>query len=187
MSLVSEKKVIFVIASDGFHHVEYNVPKDMLIKEGVTVFTASNREGGAIGKDGSTAVVDVKLENVDMNEYDGIFFIGGPGAMQHLDNDISYRIVNEAKKAGKAYGAICISTRILAKSNVLNGVKATGWDGDNALNTILTANGSEYKKHPIVTDDLVVTATGPESAKEFGEGILRVLRKKKLAKEDENS
>lgn len=174
------KKVIFVIANQGFQPIEYSVPKQMLEAKGIQVITASNKPGGAVATDNSTTPVDITLDQINIAECNGIFFIGGSGAMDALDHDTSYKLINEARKQKKPFGAICIATRILAKAGALVGVKVTGWDDDMALETILKTNGAIYEKHPIVTDGLVVTAAGPKSAKEFGEGIIRVLTKKEL-------
>jgi len=174
-------KIIFVIASDGFQQIEYHVPKRIVEKAGVKVITASDVDGGALAKDGSTAPVDLTLDQINIRDYDGIFFIGGPGALEHLDKPRSVELVCEAKKLHIPFGAICISVRILAKAGVLKGVKATGWDDDNALRTILEGYGAIYEEDKdIVTDGLIVTARGPASAEQFGQGIVRVLNKEIL-------
>ena len=55
---------------------------------------------------------------------------------------------------------------------------------DNALGVIYKLNGVNYQEgEPIVTDGLVVTALGPDAAKEFAQGIIRVLTKKVLQKD----
>ncbi|MEX0939877.1 MAG: DJ-1/PfpI family protein [Candidatus Babeliales bacterium] len=181
---LSGKKVVFIVASEGYHPIEYGVPKRILEESKIRVFTASDKPGGAIAKDKSTTPVDLTIDKLDVTDYDGVFFIGGPGAMDCLDNPTSYHIAAQAKKHKIPYGAICISTRILAKADALRGLKATGWDGDNALETILVGNGAIYEKnHDIVTDDLVVTATGPKAAEQFAFGIMRVLTKKMLGQE----
>lgn len=180
---LSGKKVLFIIASDGFQPIEYGVPKKILEQQGIQVITASDKPGGAVASDKSTALVDITLDQINATDYDGIFFIGGPGAMEHLDNPTSYHIACEARKHTIPYGAICISTRILAKAYALEGKKATGWDDDNALKTILVGNSAIYDKKDIVTDGLVVTATGPKTAELFADGILRVLTKKALGQE----
>jgi protease I len=184
MEFLKGKKVVFVVASDGYQSIEYSIPKAILEHYGIRVLTASDKAGGAIAHDGSTTPVDVTIEELSVTDYDGIFFIGGPGAMNHLDNATSYHIAAEAKKHNIPYGAICISVRILAKADALRDKKATGWDGDAALETILRGNGAEYMKgHDIVTDGLVVTAVGPKTAEQFAEGIMRVLAKKALKEE----
>lgn len=169
------KKVVLIIAHEGFQHIEYRVPKKILEDAGFSVATASDKAGKATGKDGSTQTVDLLLEDVNPKSVDGIFFIGGPGALVHLDNQESYRILNEAMILGKAYGAMCISSRILAKAHVLTQKKATGWDGDNELVGIFLQNNVEYLREPVVIDGNVVTASGPEAAEEFGQGMVSVL------------
>lgn len=178
---LSGKRIALIIASKGFQQTEYNVTKEILRKEGAIITTVSDRPGGAIAKDGSTANVDITLDQLNPQEYNGIFFIGGPGAMEHLDNSTSYKIIAEVKKHNIPYGAICISTRILAKGYGLEGKKATGWNDDLALNVLYPNFGVTLADHPVVTDGLVVTAEGPTAAEGFAEGIRRVITKKKLA------
>lgn len=180
---LSGKKVLFIIASDGFQAIEYGTPKAILESNGITILTASDKKGGAVANNKSTVPVDISLDEVNTQDYDGIFFIGGPGAMDYLDNSLSYHIAAQAKKHKIPYGAICIAVRILAKAQALQGKKATGWNDDNALNTILEANGAIYTPHDIVTDGLVVTAVGPKAAEQFADGIMRVLTKKELNQE----
>jgi len=183
MGKLSGKKVVLIIASEGYHPVEYGVPANKLREENAILITASDKPGGAIAKDNSTtAAVDVTLDKLNAASYDGIFFIGGPRALDCLDNSTSYKIIADAKKHNVPYGAICIATRILAKGYGLQGKKATGWDGDGALETILTSFGATYDKKPIATDGLIVTASGPEAAEQFAEGIIRVITKKEFEK-----
>lgn len=170
------KTILFIIAHEGFQQHEYSVPKKILEDAGIRVVTASDAPGEATGKDGTTKVaVDMTLQKVDPTVVDGIFFIGGPGALPHLDNQESNRILNEVMVLQKPYGAICISPRILAKANVLIGKKATGWNGDDALGEIFRTNNVEYVPKPVVIDGNVITADGPDSAEAFGEAIRKVL------------
>ncbi len=112
---LSGKRIALIIASEGFQPIEYNVPKEILRKEGAMITTVSDKPGGAIAKDKTTANVDITLDQLKPEDYNGIFFIGGPGALEHLDNATSYNIISQAKKHNIPYGAICIATRILAK------------------------------------------------------------------------
>lgn len=180
-NILAGKKVLFVVASSGYQANEFGIPKKILEKNNIKVIVASDKPGGAIAHDKSTTTpVDITLDTINVLDYDGIFFIGGPGALDCLDNSTSYHLISQAKKHAIPYGAICVSPRILAKAYGLQGLKATGWDGDNALNTILTSFGATYVDHDIVTDELVVTARGPQAAEEFAQGIMRVLTKKAL-------
>lgn len=169
------KKVLLVVASDGFQPKEYADTKAALEAGEFLVQTGSDQSGEAFATDGSSTLVDVVLEKVNVQEFDGVFFIGGPGALEHLDNQESNRILNEAMIAQKPYGAICITPRILAKAHVLVGKQATGWDQDNKLSEIFAQNNVEYIKEDVVVDGNIITANGPLAARAFGEAIVNIL------------
>lgn len=169
------KKVAFVVAYEGFQQVEFHEPKNLLEKAHVTVVTVSTKPGAAIAKDGSTTPVQLLLHSVNMDNFDGIFFIGGPGALEDLDNETSYQIIQDAVKKRKIIGAICISPRILANAGVLKEKQATGWNGDNELAEFYRKHEVTFINEPVVVDELVVTASGPSAAQQFGEAIISML------------
>jgi len=176
---MNDTKILLIIAFNGYHQVEYEEPKKILENAGFLVITASNKLGAAIAKDGSTTHVDITLDKVHVNDYAAVFFIGGPGALENLDTNTSYTIINETYKQNKPLGAICVSTRILAASGVLTGKRATGWNGDGQLGIILKHFHAEYDAaQEVVVDDGIITATGPSAAQEFGEKIVALLQDK---------
>lgn len=119
---------------------------------------------------------DLTLSEVNLVDYDGVFAIGGPGALEYLDNEETARIYKEAQAMGDyPYGAICISPRILAKAGVLTGKRATGWDNDDKLQDIFDRYGVIRVKEPVVTDGIVITADGPAAAHDFGKKIVEVV------------
>lgn len=170
------KKVVLVVAQNDYQPLEYNIPKDVLELAGVQVVTVSNQIeiAKSAGSFDSTEI-NLSLDAVNVKDFDGLFFIGGPGALDYLDNEISYNLLRTWQKTGKPYGAICISPRILAKAGVLQGKKVTGWNGDGKLEDILSDSGAIYVKKSVVRDENVVTADGPRSAEDFGKIILEAL------------
>lgn len=173
--IVKGKKVVLVIASEGFQPIEYGVTKDILEEAGVAVITASDKPGGAVATDNSVTSVDITIPQIIVSDYDGIFLIGGSGAMEKLDNVTVYKLLHEVVKTSIPYGAICIATRILAKAKVITGKEATGWNSDNALLAIFNAYNVTYVDKDVVIDGILVTATGPEAAELFGKAIIRLL------------
>lgn len=169
------KKIALIIAHNGYQQVEYNSPKKLFENAGIMVITASNLPGVAVAKDGSTTKVDITVNELDPADYDGIFFIGGPGALENLDNLTSHALAQKIAKTKKIWGAICISPRILATSGVLTGKKATGWDDDGELADLFKAHGVIYSKQGVVVDGNLITATGPGTALAWAEEILRVM------------
>ncbi|MDD3734995.1 MAG: DJ-1/PfpI family protein [Candidatus Pacebacteria bacterium] len=173
----NSKKVVILVAFRDFRDEEYFVPKEILENNGVKVVTASTKEGVAIGADGGEANVDLTINKLNVEDYDAIIFVGGPGALEYLDNEDSYKVANDAVDQNKILAAICIAPTILAKAGLLEGKKATVWSSPldkSAINT-LKENGAEFVDNPVVQDGNIITANGPEAAKEFGEKILENL------------
>ena len=168
-------QVLFVIAHEGFHPIEYAIPKHLVEQAGFTVITASDKAGNAIAKDGSSTHVDLPIEHVDLANFKAVVFIGGPGALDHLNNPTSYALIKEAAEKELVLGAICISTRIFAASGILKGKDATGWNGDNELTDLYNQLKINYKRHDVVVDDSIVTAVGPDAAREFADNIISLL------------
>lgn len=170
------KKVLFIVAHKGYQPTEYSIPKKLLEDAGFSVVTASDDLGSATATDETTTPVDMLMQDVLVAEYDGIFLVGGDGALEHLDTNIMHLLVNAAVKERKALGAICASTRILAAAGVLKDCKATGWNADNQLLELYQKYGAIYTPHNVVVDKRIVTASGPNAAREYGEQIITLLQ-----------
>lgn len=170
------KKVALLIANDGYQAKEYNNTKEVLVSDGVHVITVSNLPGLAMASNGDGAEIDSTLDQVHIAELDGIFLIGGPGALTHLDNPAVHNLLHDAQALNKAYGAICIAPRILAHAGVLKNKHATGWDEDHALANIFKEHKVTYIKKSVVTDGKIVTAEGPEAADDFGAAIAAAIK-----------
>lgn len=174
------EKILFIIASEGFQEIEYHESKKVIEDAGYTVITASDKKGVATAGDKTTTVkVDLTLDEVKVKNYDGLVLIGGPGALEHLDNQEVYKILKEANERLRPIGAICAATRILAKAGVLTRKRATGWNGDGKLAEIYKTYDVKYTPVPVVVEENIVTATDPDAAKLFGQEFLTLLQNNK--------
>jgi protease I len=171
------KKVLFIIAKNDFRDEEFFVPREILEKAGFEVKVASNTKAGetAVGFLGGEVKVDLSLDEVQVDQFDAVIFVGGAGALVNLDNETSYKIARETKEKNKLLCAICIAPSILAKAGVLQGKKATVWTSalDKKAVKVLQEHGASYQVDPVVEDGNIITANGPQSAKEFAETIAR--------------
>jgi protease I len=194
-----EKIVLLIVAYQGYQPIEYGYTRQELEKAGIKVIISSTIAGNASAQPSeahakqcndsvcgkavkeypeyATASIDLVLKNVNPARYDGIFIIGGPGALEFLDNQATYTLMQEFAKKDKPFGAICISPRILAKAGLLSGKKATGWNGDHKLEDIFKEHHVQYIKQPVIVDGNLITADGPSSAHEFGRAIVARLQK----------
>lgn len=176
------KKVAMIIAFRDFRDAEFFVPKEILEKEGAEVVPVSTKKGLAIGADGGEVRIDVSLAEINPENFDAIVFVGGPGALDYLDNLSSYELAKKTVEKGRILAAICISPTILAKAGVLKGKKATVWSSPLDRNPIriLRNEGAIYEDALVVVDGKIVTANGPEAAEEFGKKLVELLTKSPL-------
>ncbi len=171
------QKIVLLIADKDYQPIEYGVTKEILLENPtLELLTASNKPGVATATDSSTTQVDLTINQIDPKKIDGLFLIGGSGALDALDTADVHALLQQMMDLKKPYGSICISSRILAKAGVLGSKKATGWDGDNKLSDIFHEHAVTYTKEPVTIDGLVVTATGPQAAERFGQSINKVLK-----------
>lgn len=175
---ILNKKIVMIIAFRDFRDAEYFVPKEILTKAGAEVKTASNKKGLAMGADGGESEVDLLVSEINLADFDGIVFVGGPGCLENLDNENSYRVAREAVSQNKLLASICISPVILAKAGVLAGKRATVWSSpmNKEPVRILKEKGAIYQDQPVVVDGKIITANGPAAAENFAKTIIEVLK-----------
>ncbi len=171
------KKILMVIAFRDFRDEEYFVPKEIFKKAGFEVKTASARKGTALGSEGGEVEVDLILNEVAIDDYQAVVFVGGQGAHKHLDDPAFHKIAREVVASQKVLAAICIAPAILAKAGVLAGKKATVWSSalDKSAVKILKENGAKYQSESVVQDGNLITANGPAVAGEFSKAIVNFL------------
>jgi protease I len=176
--ILEGKKIAMVIAFRDFRDEEYFVLKEILEKSGVEIKTASNKMGQGLGADGGQVQIDYLISNVDMNNFDAVVFIGGPGCLENLDNENSYNLAKETVAKNKLLAAICVSPAILAKAGVLKGKKATVWSRpmDKSAIKILEENSVIYQPESVVVDGKIITANGPDAAAKFVNTLIENLK-----------
>ena len=170
-----------VIAFRDFRDEEYLVPKQVLEENNIGVDTASTQMGVARGKLGHFTGVDLTLDDLQVEKYDAVIFVGGPGTPTVRASPLSGGIAMQFARAGKVVAAICWAPTILAKAGVLRGKRATVWVGNDpeygtTTDKVLGQFGAVYSKEDVTIDGKIVTADGPESARKFGETIAKLLK-----------
>ncbi|MCX8158167.1 MAG: DJ-1/PfpI family protein [Candidatus Diapherotrites archaeon] len=171
--VLKNKNVVMVIAPGNFRDEELFKPKEILEKAGVNVKVASLERGTYIGKLGSKADATLSLNEISVNDFDAIIFVGGPGASIYFDNNKALSLANDFYKKGKVVGAICIAPSILANSGILSGKKATAFPSEESN---IKKRGAIFTGNSVEVDGKIITANGPDAAKSFGEQIVKLLK-----------
>ncbi len=177
---MDNKKILFVVAFKDFRDEEFFEPKEILEKANFQIDVASTEKGLAMGVNGGEVKVDFIIDEVRVDDYEAIIFVGGSGASRNIENQRFHHLAREAMAKNKILGAICIAPLILARAGVLENRKATVWASalDRRPIQQLKDGGATYENKPVVIDGNIVTANGPQSAKEFGKILAKELKKR---------
>jgi len=170
------KMILMIIASRDFRDEEYITPRKALESEGAKVLVASSTLAQARGSSGATVKPDLLLQQVRVEAFDAIIFVGGPGAKEYWDNGVAHYIARQAVNKNKVIGAICIAPVTLARAGILKGKHATVW-GD--LGKMLKDKGAIYTNRNVVADKNIITANGPSASMDFARTIIKVLKTNK--------
>jgi protease I len=168
------KKILMIIAKKDFRDEEFYDTKEVFEKNGVKVIVASSSLETSVGMLGAKVMPDILIEEVKVNDYDAIVFVGGAGAAEYWNNAKAYSIAKEAIKNNKVLAAICIAPVILANADILKDKRATVWKTESKR---LESKGAYYTGSDIEVDGKIITANGPNAAKRFGEKIVEALTK----------
>jgi len=167
------KKVLIIIAANGFQDEEFAQSYNLMTKLGATVKLAGAREGTAKGIFGRQIMPDFLISECKADDFDAIVFIGGPGATEYFNNSDAHALARDAVSKEKVLGAICIAPATLANAGVLKGKKATSFPSEQPQ---LVSQGAQFMRQNVVVDGKIVTATGPQAAREFAETLARLMQ-----------
>jgi protease I len=163
-----------IIAPQNFRDEELIHTREELENAGANVTVASTSTTTAKGMFGATATPDITIDQIRVDDYDAVIFVGGSGSEVYFDNPTALNIAKETASKNKLLSAICIAPSILANANLLTGKRATVWAGDKYIN-ILKSKGANYTGEQVTQDGRIITANGPEAARRFGKTIIQNL------------
>jgi protease I len=167
------KRAVVIIAQDGFQDDEFLRPVEALEGDDIEVVVASTVLSEAKGVNGTKVKPDMLVKDIKVDEFDAIVFIGGQGAVQYLADPIAHALAQDALAKNKIVGAICIAPVILTNAGILKGKNATVHPSQADK---LKNSGVNYTAKPVEQDGNLITADGPDSAKEFGETLSKALQ-----------
>jgi len=177
LNITMEKKILMAVAFKDFRDEEYFVSKEILEKAGFSIDTTSTKKGIAIGSQGGEAIAHIGIDEINLENYEAVIFCGGSGMANELDNQIFHKLAKDFYENNKTVAAICVAPALLAKAGILENKKATVWSSelDKSFIKTLEENGAIYEDSPVVVDNKIITANGPDAVEEFGKAIEELL------------
>jgi len=173
MPRIDGKKILMLIASKNFRDEELQEPQKIFIKQGAEVTIASSSLNTATGMLGAKVKPDILINNVKVEDYDAIVFVGGSGSSEYWDDPTAHKIAKKAVESNKILCAICIAPVTLANAGVLKGKRATVYSSEAGK---LKSKGANYTGKNVEIDGNIITGNGPKAAKKFGEAIVKALQ-----------
>jgi 4-methyl-5(b-hydroxyethyl)-thiazole monophosphate biosynthesis len=160
---------ILVPFAEGFEEIEAFTIVDVLRRAGIRVDTVSITGTMVTGAHGVKVMVDKKLADIKIDEYDGIVLPGGMPGAANLGRSVSLiEMIKKLFYKGKLVAAICASPIILAKAGLLDNKKATIYPG-------MEKELPYPRGEKVVVDGNVITSQGPGTAMEFALKIVEKL------------
>lgn len=163
-----------VIPTLNFFDDELTLSMEIMQEYAIRVVVASTEGGVCRGGSGMIVQPDKIIKNVSSSHYHGVVILGGSGSASLWDKPALLSLIKEAHSNGNVVGGIDYGVGVLAKSGILDGKKATTSPSPEALEA-LSSNGGLYVNKPVVVDENIVTAEGPNAILDFMTRFLELL------------
>jgi putative intracellular protease/amidase len=169
--------ILMILASERFRDVEYIVPRTFFEQHGFNVSTASSAKI-SVGRFGFKVKNNFLIDEVQAKQFDGLYFVGGAGALEYKDN-AKVRLLAEAFFVmEKPLAAICAAPRNFLYWGLLKGKKVTGHNGDGQFITLALQEGAiPMQEETVVYDGGILTANGPEASEESALEFMKLFKK----------
>lgn len=172
MDTTKPKRAVLIIASANFRDEELFQTKSELEKANIETVIASTKTGVIRGMLRGRAEAEILVSKLNVDDYDAIIFVGGSGAKEYFNNSVALNIARQARDKQKVLAAICIAPAVLANAGLLDGLRATSFSSERIK---LQRAGAQYTGSDVERDGLIITASGPEAATQFGKTIVEAL------------
>lgn len=166
------KRAVMILPSQGFRDEELIDAVRVLNASSILTVIAGPEVGAARGMLGTAIQIEIPLQQLDVDKFDAIVFVGGTGALQYVNNPLATSIAGEALRKGKILAASSMAPMILASSGLLKGVSVTGFNGNRQS---LASAGATYTGKPVERDRLIITSSGPAATVAFAKAIAEAL------------
>ncbi len=170
MSLIGKRVAILV--EDLYQDQEVWYPYFRLKEAGVEVLTVGTNKKDYKSKYGYPITVDVTVDKVSANQFDGVVIPGGyaPDILRRYPAVI--KLVKDMDRQQKLIAAICHAGWVLCSADILRGKTATCFF---AIKDDLIHAGAKYVDRDVVRDGNLITSRKPEDLPAFLRTILEAL------------
>ncbi len=162
-------KKIAIVATDGFEQAELVEPKQALEQAGAQTHIISLKPGQIQGWNHFDKAdyfnVDVTIDQVNSQDYDGLLLPGGVANPDQLrTHELVIRFIRSFFETNKPVAAICHGPWTLIEAGAVKGRTLTSWP---SLKTDLQNAGANWVDQEVVVDNGLVTSRKPQDIPAF--------------------
>lgn len=164
-------KKVLVLLADGFEEIEALSVVDVLRRGNVDCKMCSIEGEYVRGTHDIIVKSDCNINEVNINDYDGVVLPGGLPGSDNLKADCVRDLVVKMNDEKKLIAAICAAPGTLEYFNLLNNKDCTSYPG-----CIKKEDKVNYKEDElVVVDENIITSRGPATALLFSLKVLEEL------------
>jgi protease I len=172
-----EGRRVAVLATDGVEQAELVQPMEALRAAGAQVHLVSLEVEPiqAMNHDdkGDTFPVDCSVDEVKVDEYQGLVIPGGVANPDRLRADErAVKLVRTFVERDKPVASICHGPWVLVEADVVRGRTLTSWP---SLKTDIRNAGGEWVDEEVVVDQKLVTSRKPADLPAFCEKLVSLM------------
>jgi protease I len=170
-------KTIAILVANGFEQSEMTETKKALEAAGAKTKIISPENGKVKGwSDNDWAdefTIDIALDKVNANEYDGLLLPGGVINPDKLRiNDKAILFIKEFVNNKKPIAAICHGPWTLINADMVKGYQLTSWP---SIKMDLVNAGASWVDAKAVVDRNLVTSRKPDDIPAFNEAMIELF------------
>ena len=167
-------KRIAILAADMFEQVELVEPRKALEEAGAQTELISIHDGEIQGFNhfdpADKLKVERTVEEISVEDYDGLLVPGGVGNPDQLRGDENaVAFVRDFAASGKPMGVICHGPWVLVEAGVVRGRTLTSWP---TLRTDIVNAGGNWVDEEVVVDEGIVTSRKPDDIPAFNAKLI---------------
>ena len=167
------KKTAIIVPAAQYADAELLDTQRVLKEAGIITVVASSKIGALQGAFGGIASSEITFDKLNIDDFDAVVFIGGPGVADYFNNPAVLAIAREASARNKVIAAISAAPRILANAGILRGIRATGLPQQREQ---MKKAGAQYTGSPVERDGPIITANDSSVAVQFARTIVTALK-----------
>ncbi|MEN1761861.1 type 1 glutamine amidotransferase domain-containing protein [Anoxynatronum sibiricum] len=168
------KKIRFIqLVDEAFEDLELWYPVYRLREAGIEVLLAGKEANRVYhGKYGVPATTDLRLADVNPEDFDGLLIPGGwaPDKLRRYPEVLD--LARHMDQENKIIGQICHAGWVLVSANTLKGKQVTSTP---AIRDDLVNAGAHWIDEPVVTHGSLVSAKGPADLPQYMRALLSLM------------